>query len=542
MGWTLTNNGVTKSLADWGISNPLLTFRATGLDTLDFTANGKLFDSDEDFVWGSEIVIAFGAVTWFRGIVTGIPRVGTEESESLQYEVSGPWYYLLETVFQQHWKSWNTGTGVGTDVYTPHLLLNSGAGFSTMNISDQAKQIIQFAIDAGRPITMGTILPGYPTFPPLDEIQCQSCAEALMKELRWAPDAVAYWDYGTNPPTIHIQKRGDLAVDTLPYGAAIAAGAEYVSSASLKARQDLVRPQVVVIYEIKSTITTNGKTKEYFSTIKDAWPHTSSVGLELSALVINIAIDGAQIKNVKAPVVGDYLTVLDGAATAAQKLQWLKEKIPGLNDARFSNITLAGASRNPLSSGYAQEIVGGSVAPWMANNGVFINAEEDFINLTLSYDVQNVNPLTLLPEGAAQHVSNIVYAFKFNATDSPDGETTYFAREELITSDPIPSNLAKFLYNALSDLQYDGQMQLTQNEASQTGRPGKVINITGGRAEWATARMTVQSKTENLETGASAITVGPSKIFGAQDLIELLKVARPRRRYTAQLTQQQGEL
>jgi hypothetical protein len=36
--------------------------------------------------------------------------------------------------------------------------------------------------------------------------------------LRWSPDAVTWFDYGTSPPTFHCRRRGELATVNVDVG------------------------------------------------------------------------------------------------------------------------------------------------------------------------------------------------------------------------------------------------------------------------------------------------------------------------------------
>ncbi|MEM8826495.1 MAG: hypothetical protein AAGD40_06170, partial [Pseudomonadota bacterium] len=70
----------------------------------------------------------------------------------------------------------------------------------------------------------------------------------IRKMLRWTPDAVAYFDYASSPPTLHIRRRASLTAQAVD----LAAGA--VESVRLAPRHDLRRSVVVLKYERTDTV------------------------------------------------------------------------------------------------------------------------------------------------------------------------------------------------------------------------------------------------------------------------------------------------
>src|SRR4051812_28684786 len=110
--WRLIYHGISKSLADWGVSALRLNRVSQGMDTLTFIADGKLFDSDQDFAFGETLQIQKNGVTWFVGTVIEVPREAASNSEHLSYTVAGPWYWLDETVFKLVWQYRNGSTTV----------------------------------------------------------------------------------------------------------------------------------------------------------------------------------------------------------------------------------------------------------------------------------------------------------------------------------------------------------------------------------------------------------------------------------------------
>jgi hypothetical protein len=95
--------------------------------------------------------------------------------------------------------------------------------------------------------------------------------------------------------------------------------------------------------------------------------------------------------------------------------------------------------------------------------------------------------------------------------------------------EPVPAGLAQALYAAVSVLQYDGALELTEEECSGVGAPGLLLNLTGGRAEWATMAAQIQRVEEKIDVGQTKITVGPAKHLGHAELTAWLRANRSRR-------------
>jgi hypothetical protein len=89
--------------------------------------------------------------------------------------------------------------------------------------------------------------------------------------------------------------------------------------------------------------------------------------------------------------------------------------------------------------------------------------------------------------------------------------------------------LAQALYNAVSVLQYDGELTLQEQEVSGSLSVGDLFNLTGGNlAAWTTMNGMVQSITEDLDNGTTQVEFGPPKHLSAGELVDLLRVNRSR--------------
>ena len=149
------------------------------------------------------------------------------------------------------------------------------------------------------------------------------------------------------------------------------------------------------------------------------------------------------------------------------------------------------------------ELLEGSVAAWMN-----LNAAPLLVQATLQFT------------GTATDESSAVFGATnqrvlYTRVIGTNAETQTYSRLTSETeAEPVPAGLAQALYDAASVLQYDGALELTEQECSRRGAPGSLLNLTGGRAEWATMAAQIQRVEEKLDLGQTRITVGPAKHLG----------------------------
>lgn len=261
-------------------------------------------------------------------------------------------------------------------------------------------------------------------------------------------------------------------------------------------RPDLRTPAVVVHYEKVNQ--TNEVT--WATTETDAFPPTAT-GTELKAIVLTVELDGLRANYLEQRVEVDPITI-DNA-------QWWKQHLPALSDIPIENIAVT----NPTRSGeedLPNELVQGNIAGWMNQE-----VEADTIRAKLSW------------EGADEHVVDREVSLRLTATDA--STRTYRRLISSEAAEPTPVGVAQRLYQALNELQYEGEVELESEEAGATAYLGRVLNVTGLQPAWAAMRAQVQAVEEDLERGRTRIVFGPAQHLGAADLVERLRVNRRRR-------------
>jgi hypothetical protein len=210
-------------------------------------------------------------------------------------------------------------------------------------------------------------------------------------------------------------------------------------------------------------------------------------------------------------------------------IDWWKGKFAWLNDFADGDLsvvpgTQAIAIENPSAypditvADVPNELLEGSVSAWMN-----VQAAPLLVSATLEYS------------GAATAESGEVFdatnqRVVYTRVTGTDAETQTYSRLTSATdAEPVPEGLAAAIFAATGVLQYDGAIELTEEECSGTGAPGLLLNLTGGRADWATMAAQIQRVEEDIDQGQTKIIVGPAKHLGQTQITAWLRANRERR-------------
>jgi hypothetical protein len=513
--WTIRDaDGVEKAVADWGLCAVTRERINQAPDLVTFRAEGTPSDADPIFAYGSTIQLFCDEAPWFYGRVVQVPGRATGKLEEQLYRVAGPWWYLENLVFQQTWQVTD-----GTDLTLiptnkSRLVLSQAADGTKFATGAAIAEVLAYATARGVPITVGTITPN--AIVPYAEALDRSCAEVIRNFLRWTPDAMAAFDYTTTPyPTLSIHLRADAGTISLPsFGAPI-------SGLELTPRYDLQVPAVVLKFE-----QTNDIDNDTFTSLIVQSAPTTATGDEFGALVMTFDLAGARATYHHQPVVTAPIPPSDSTPGV---VDWWKEKFAWLNDFDDSDLSVVPGTQavvidNPAeypgltAADVPNELLHGSVSAWMN-----LNAAPLLVSATLQYS------------GTATDESNEVFGgtnerVVYTRVMGTNAETQTYARLTSETeAEPVPEGLAAAIFAATGVLQYDGVIELTEQECSGTGAPGLLLNLTGGRADWATMAAQIQRVEENIDLGQTRIVVGPAKHLGQTDIVAWLRANRERR-------------
>lgn len=490
MDWSLLYKGEQRSLADWGISALKRQLRNQAADRVTFAVKSKGILDEPVFDANEYIKIYHGASIWFQGVVTMTPVYGSMDAEFHNYTLSGTWWFLENLIYQQVWKEPvdpDDPSSSLKNITKSHLILGQNSDGDAITIGDQIDEIVSYAIGAcAVPILLDDQL-DLPVNIPFDECKDLSCAEAIKKLLRWIPDAICYFDYSTDTPTLYIKTRSQLESVTFNI-----LSQTDIAEFSIQPRYDLQVSSVVLKFE--KTHSTDGKS---WKTVQVQRCPISATGTELKSLVMAIELEGVQATYVKQYMKTEPIQI--------DSVAWWKAHLPGLQQVPTDSISISDQSRSSL---LPNEIIQGNVADWMNRT-----VEQDVITAKISYQTTD------------ESVYNRAVAVKLNATNATT--YTYKRLTSLVTEEDVPLDLAEQVYNSVSVLQFDGFIRFSEKELSLAFM-GKKLNLSGGQSVWNTMDAVVQEVNEDLDAGETRVVFGPARHLGADDLSELTRTNRTR--------------
>ncbi len=529
--WTLLYLATSeeKTFAEWGLTKLQRRLVSQDIDTVTFTADGIDYDDAGPFTPNESCIIKKDGMRWFYGRFTKVPRRGGPDSEALEYTLLGPWWYLSTMVFQQEWHVPSNPADPESGLVSTlksRIILGQKLTGERMTTGEQITEALSYATGRGAPFAVGTIGPSITI--PWSEVQDQTCAEIVRLMLRWTPDAVTWFDYSTTPyPTLHITRRGSASVLTLS-GDESGATAPTVTAVDITPRHDLLVPGVAFKFEQTHQV----DERSWTTVTVDAAGDPDTFG----SLVHTIELGGGQASYQKQKIKTQSIS--------KDSISWWKKKVVWLKDYEAGNLTITDATivaasdilnlggtlieseGEELSTGLiSHELLEGSLAKWMGSS---IKVGTVSVKAKIAYN------------GASfPHFSAFEATVNLNATDVATGEytrlTSYTPAEE------IPAGLAAGFYGALSTLQYEGGVTLTEDECGGTARLGKVLCIANAKSEWETMNALIQEVAEDIDSGITSVRFGPASHLSPQDTVEMLRAQRGRRPSWRLQERQDGE-
>jgi hypothetical protein len=106
---------------------------------------------------------------------------------------------------------------------------------------------------------------------------------------------------------------------------------------------------------------------------------------------------------------------------------------------------------------------------------------------------------------------------------------TYRVVASYTSSEAVPTGVAAAVYASWSKLHWDGELLITEAEATFSALPKHKVNLTGGRTEWASMDSIVQESIIDIDSGQTTIKVGSSGRLEADSLVALYRAAHARR-------------
>lgn len=544
--WILLNNGTADqsgpgdgsssgTFRQLGITSPKRFLTNAGVDKFTFTLDGARHDIAPLWPYGSRIQILHpNSTTWFSGTLTSLPRFTSGPAENQSYELSGPMHLLQQNVFKLVWP------GVDAAHYTSHLLLHYAGVGEIETTQTTVARVLNYVLSLYTgffppfQVNLADILPGATaTKAPIDEVRDILCSEVLRMCMRWHPRSVLWWDYSTNPPTFKLTPQDHLT--RVSFGGGNGLPASKISSMNLTPRYDLVRPSVAITYEIASTV--DGA--NVLSFVRDIAP-PGATGLEEGCRNLSLDLRGSTVNNVSAYIETTPINTSD--------IEWWKAHIPALkNSTVYKNLAVKAGSVQRMGSreqgveipslNLPNEVTSkGQFPAWIKAQGIQVQRER--VRAIMTYDIYANDGTTHL------HHGEVLKSVSITATDADTGSFSTVADAE--SGDPQPVGLAQLLYDEIKDLQWQCDFTFIDQEVLGAVKPGMLVNITGSRTEFGTMDAVVQTVEEIIDSGSEGgitqVKCGPLPPHEPADILELIRVTRPRVRYTSQHTFDEGEI
>lgn len=498
-------------------------------------------DATKAFQEFSPVTIKKAGAPWFTGVLTDISYKASGTQEGYSIEISGPRWYLENVVFEQEWIKVDPSGLATTLIPTTQTMTIVGQTIAgvKMNLGDVMLEALNYCIKACAngldkpdgsntgaiiPFTIGAMDPNI--IIPYQQVKDKKCSELVDYCLKWIADGGIWFDYSQPVPVLNCAQRPTWVKKTI----AVLAGAN-IQGFNPKPLYKLQVPAVVLKYD--ETNTKDGQT--YASQIVDIWPKDAP-NPKARNLVMNLDLVGGEATFTKQPVTVRPRPIVFDDAIA---ISWLKKHLTDLfntdpsrpiYDTAHINLTALSTAIDPddpeathPDTGFAlnamtQELVTGQIADWMKTSGN-IYACKATVWVTLTYTGSDAATLTQFNSDGTKLVGITIIVT--NASTQIYQELT-----SLRASEPPPSGLAQMIYEQLRPLQWQGDLQLIEDECSDPLPVGCIFNTTDGRAAWQTMNAQVVQVEEDIDEGKTNIHFDAPLLLSAEDELDLYRANR----------------
>lgn len=494
--WTIQiNDGEANTFAAEGLSQLFIRRMAAGISTATFAAVAQTALTDAyKYAHGATAIIRYGATRRFYGRIVTLPRQGDAQSESVQYTVADPWWYLERITYMQTWKIYDETGEELVNAVKSRVVLYQDADGERMTAGAQVADVIDWAIAKGAPIQKGAIEAGVAL--PYDERDNLSCTDAINTVLRWHPDWVAWFDHSTEPyPTFHCRARANLTAATVALTAC--------ANIAITPRHDLQVPGIHITYEKRNT---DGDVT-YNTVSVDAAGDVNA----FDAVYALFALEG-QTRT--------WLTqkiVTEDFPEDLTDTSWWQARIQEFFAVAAPDLHIDSAERDQTE--LPRILVEGAVQDWM---------EEDEI-VSAACTVQGVAEYYIRDAlgDVVKHEDH--YPIRYDCVVTNAETKTYRRMDSFQSGESVPTGVAAALYESWSALHYEGSIAIVTEECAGVPAIGHRLRISGGRAEWVSMDAVIQDITEDVDRGATTLNFGPPGRLEADSLVALFRALRSRR-------------
>lgn len=587
---TITYGSISQSIQDWGFTYCTLHLRSRAASTLILDTAGGNPTLAAAIPYGGWILVTITmgdtSTYTFYGKRRDFNARAYPDAPATSMQFEDVWGALDRTIFQHYWSMSNGSGGLENKYFSRlNLFQDISAGpdvaWVYLTADNQIKQIIDFAqTQCSLPIQYGEVDPVWNM--PVMSVKAISCAYALQLVMKPMPDMVTSMDYSTtldgSPcPTLSFIARQNCTPVTLPFAGTDANGRHHKQT-DIKPRPDLQVPAVVIQYQITGTFDGNA----YDDATVDAYP-PSSTGLAENSMVFPVDLRGPSQTLVKAtlkavaidpttaefwqtnkPDLNDpnivHQTGADGAGLGTQGFDIIDVTINGggshpdgisILDAAGETVALTG------DEAYPNKLLpsGSGVATWMTDpdDDSEIEAVPVTIRATVKYNVKNPANGQKLRQVDRQVVECRLALT--NAPNNADPGTTYTTVGTYSSGDPIPEQLAYFIWCSVNNVavnyvdgvatppedvpaitdsenfQWEGEHEIVEETIYSIITPANTLNISGGNTDWESMNAVIYAVDIDFFKGASNVQFGPFKHLQAAAYYEMVTAFRLRQVY-----------
>lgn len=448
-------------------------------------------DSAPVWPYGTAVTVtrkvdAGAAEILFQGYVIMAEGDGRAYSETMVYQAADAWWFFEHEIYKFSRKVMSPAGELSSVSYA-RVLLGQASDGERLTAAATVTAITSYAAAIGININAGTF--DAPILPPWDEITDKTIAEIILRVLRWQPDAVAWIDHATTPPTLNVTRRANMT--------AASVALTDLDDCRVRSCPELVIPGCVVTFEASNS---------YGRVISEQFAGNPAA-LGCARMTIPLEYESGQrgpVQECKVVALGDTNTVA-----------WWQQMFPWLpNDAILSDVLILPTP----PEGFTNVLVSGQVTQWMQDE-LGLSAGE----FTVSCKVETT------VDGKTYSAKDLSRTFTLT-----DAQTRRYRGKSVPGwSETEPAGLAAAFYAAAGVLQYGGTIVAVEEECS-IGRTliGKKVNVTGGLAAWATMGAVVIEVTEDFDTGSTTVVLGPQSTLTPQDMIDLIRCSRLRAKWS----------
>ena len=405
--WSIKINGQNAGFAQIKASSAVLCMRSLAPDFLKICSPQKF-----DFAEGDEIELFFGEERKFKGECASIKTGISAQKKSREAVFKNAWRALEQIPYTQDWQELLDSQQTASAQKSSRVILGQNLSGEKISAAAQIADIIACANAHGANIAAGACAISAQI--PSDEAADISCAQAILRVLKWLPDIVSRFDYSQSAPELSFIKRADapaLDISAMP-----------VKNITFTKRRDLQVESVCVNYEKTNTV--DGASFKAVS--RDVYPPNAAAGGK-NSLMLTVKLGGYSQKIQRQKVETQNIQISDQ--------NWWKSKVPFLNDARISGFTLRNVSR---TSTLPRELLSGNIMDWM-----LCSLERDTISADAEYFIG----------GKSAGVQSV----KISLLATNAQSTTYSRALSVSIEEPQPQGLARAIFEASNAPQTEGE-------------------------------------------------------------------------------------